>query len=438
MPQLRSQPCARRSPPPRRADAVTIDATRAKAEAAHAKAVLSGSEALIAHLRLVIEKLRREPYGQRSERKQRLLEQLELQLGEMEATASEDEALAEVAAAKAKVEVAAFARAKPVRKPFPEHLPRERVVLPAPCSCAACGSALLVRMGEDVTDTLDVIPRRWKVIQTVRKKFTCRDCERIGQPPAPFHPTPRGWAGPSLLAMIVGVLQADAYAGFNPLFGEAGTPAPITPEFCWAHSRRKFFELADIDANAKRGNKAPPISPLALEAVTCIDAVFDLERATNGLPAEQRLAVREAEVAPLAAALHDWMKRARAWLSRHAHVAKAMDDMLARWGGFTRFLADGRACLTNNAAERSLRGVALGRKAWLFAGSERGGDRAAFMYTLIVTAKLNGVDPQAWLADVRPHRRHADVTPRPSARKRPASLPWKWADNQKLAQIEAA
>ncbi|MEO0761665.1 MAG: IS66 family transposase, partial [Pseudomonadota bacterium] len=173
------------------------------ADAAHAKALVSGGEALIAHLRLEIEKLRRELYGQRSERKQRLLDQLELQLEEVEATASEDEGLAEAAAEKAKTRVGAFERRKPVRKPFPEHLPRERVVIEAPCSCAACGSFRLAKLGEDITETLEVVPRSWKVIQTVREKFTCRDCERVSQPPAPFHPTPRGWAGPSLLAMIV-------------------------------------------------------------------------------------------------------------------------------------------------------------------------------------------------------------------------------------------
>ena len=90
-----------------------------------------------------------------------------------------------------------------MRKPFPAHLPRERVVVPAPACCEACGSGRIVKLGEDVTETLEVIPRRWKVIQTVREKFTCRDCERISQPPAPFHPTPRGWAGPNLLAMIL-------------------------------------------------------------------------------------------------------------------------------------------------------------------------------------------------------------------------------------------
>jgi len=131
-----------------------------------------------------------------------------------------------------------------------------------------------------------------------------------------------------------------------------------------------------------------------------IDAVFDLERAINGLPANQRLEIRRADVAPLVAEVHAWMTAERAKLSKHAPVAKAMDYMLTRWERFTPFLEDGRVCLSNNAAERSLRGAALGRKAWLFAGSERGGERAAFMYTLIDTAKLNDVDPQAWLADV--------------------------------------
>lgn len=507
------------------------------AEAAHAKAVLSGSEALIAHLRLEIEKLRRELYGQRSERKQRLLDQLELQLEEMETAASEDEALAEAAAAKAKSQVAAFERRKPARKPFPEHLPRERVVIPAPCSCAACGSARLVKMGEDVTETLEVVPRSWKVIQTVREKVTCRDCERITQPPAPFRPTPRGWAGPSLLAMIVfekfgqhqplnrqaeryaregvelslstladqvgaaaaalaplhalivahvlraerlhgddttvpllargktetarlwtyvrddrpfggpappavlfrfsrdrrgehpqrhlgqwtGVLQADAFAGFNALFGQERTPGPIIPALCWSHARRKFFELADIAATARRGPKAPPVSPIALEAVTRIDAVFDLERTVNGLPASDRLARRKADVAQVVDDLHTWMTAERARLSRHAPVAKAMDYMLTRWGRFTTFLEDGRICLTNNAAERSLRGVALGRKSWLFAGSERGGDRAAFMYTLIGTAKLNDIDPQAWLADVLARIADTPIT------RLDDLLPWNWA-----------
>ena len=163
----------------------------------------SSTEAVIAALKLEILKLRRELYGQRSERKARLLEQLELQLEELEATATEDELAAEQAAARTSTAVRAFERRRPGRKPFPEHLPRERVVIEAPPTCGCCGSGRIAKLGEDVTETLEVIPRQWKVIQTVREKFTCRDCERITQPPAPFHPTPRGWAGPSLLAMIL-------------------------------------------------------------------------------------------------------------------------------------------------------------------------------------------------------------------------------------------
>jgi transposase len=172
----------------------------AKAEAANTRADLSSSEALIAHLKLAIEKLRRELYGTRSERKARLLDQMELQLEELEASATEDELAAKQAAART---VKSFERKRPSRKPFPAHLPRERIVIAAPESCPCCGSAKLSKLGEDITETLEVIPRQWKVIQTVREKFSCRSCETIAQPPAPFHVTPRGFAGPSLLAMIL-------------------------------------------------------------------------------------------------------------------------------------------------------------------------------------------------------------------------------------------
>ena len=156
-----------------------------------------------------------------------------------------------------------------------------------------------------------------------------------------------------------------------------------------------------------------------------IDAIFDIEREINGESAEWRLAVRRERSAPLVAELEDWMRTERAGLSRHAAVAKAMDYMLKRWDGFTRFLDDGRICLTNNASERALRPLCLGRKSWLFCGSDRGGARAAVMYTLIGTAKLNDVDPQAWLADVLD--RIADM---PQTRL-PELLPWHWkADRQ--------
>ncbi len=174
----------------------------AEAVAARAQAVNASTEALIAHLKLEIEKLRRALYGSHSERKARLLEQMELQLEDLEAAATEDELAAEKAAAQTQT-VQSFERKRPSRKPFPDHLPRERIVIAAPDSCPCCGSAKLSKLGEDITETLEVIPRQWKVIQTVREKFSCRECETISQPPAPFHVTPRGFAGPNLLAMIL-------------------------------------------------------------------------------------------------------------------------------------------------------------------------------------------------------------------------------------------
>ncbi|MEZ5846227.1 MAG: IS66 family transposase [Geminicoccaceae bacterium] len=514
-------------------------------ELARARAVLGASEAMIAHLRLEIAKLRREQYGRSSERRARLIDQLEFQLEELEASATEDEIAAEQAAP-GTTKVAAFERRRPSRKPFPEHLPRERVVIEAPASCTCCGSARLVKMGEDITETLEVIPRQWKVIQTVREKFTCRDCERISQPPAPFHATPRGWAGPSLLAMILfekfgqhqplnrqaeryaregvdlslstladqvgactaalapiheliqqhvlaadrlhgddttvpllarggtrqarlwtyvrddrpfagdappaalfffspdrekthpnrhlagwsGILQADAYGGYNDLYRDGREPAPVTSALCWSHARRKFFELADVAAAARKGKPPDAISPVALEAVTRIDAIFAIEREINGHSAEVRLDIRQHRSRPLIEDLHDWLHRERSQMSKHNPVARAIDYLTGkpgRWEAFTRFIDDGRICLTNNAAERALRGVALGRKAWLFAGSPRGGERAAFMYSLIVTAKLNDIDPQTWLADVLarmpglPVRQLADL------------LPWNWSERQRQA-----
>jgi transposase len=178
--------------------------------------------------------------------------------------------------------------------------------------------------------------------------------------------------------------------------------------------------LADIAANARRGKSATPISPIALEAVKRIDALFDIEREINGLLGAIRMAERQKRSVVLVTALEDWMRAERAKLSRHAEVAKAIDYMLTRWPAFTSFLDDGRICLSNNSAERALRGLALGRKSWLFAGAERGAERAALMYTLIQTAKLNNVDPQAWLADVL--ARIADTTQTQLAE----LLPWKW------------
>ena len=322
-----------------------IDIAALKAALAAAEAKASDAAAEIAFLRLTIEKLRRELYGWRSERKSRLLDQLELQLDELEASATEDELAAELAVA-GTTEVKGFTRRKPARKPFPAHLPRERVVVPPPTSCACCGSDRLSKIGEDVTETLEAVPRRWKVIQTVREKFTCRHCEKISQPPAPFHPTPRGWAEPNLLATIV----FEKYGQHQPL-----------------NRQRDRYAREGVDLS---------LSTLADQVGACA-------------------------------------------------VAKAMDYMLRRWDRFARFLEDGRICLTNNAAERALRGIALGRKSWLFCGSDRGGVRAAAMYTLIGTAKLNDVDPQAWLADVL-----GKIAGTPQSQL-DELLPWNWQDNRR-------
>jgi transposase len=503
-----------------------------------AKARASDDQALIAHQRLQIEKLTRQIYGQRSERTVRLLDQIELAFEELESSATEDEIAAERAVART-TNVLAFTRKRPARQPFPEHLPRERVVEPGPTQCLCCGSPRLRKLGEDITETLEVIPRQWKVIQHVREKLTCRDCEKISQAPAPFHVLARGWAGPSLLAMILfekfgqhqplnrqadryaregvplslstladqvggccavlapliwrierhvfaaerlhsddttvpvlakgktdtarcwvyvrddrpfggpappaamfyysrdrsgehpqahleeyaGIFQADAYGGYTKLYEANRKPGPLVEAACWVHARRPFFILADVAANARRkaqGKTASPISPLALEAVRRIDALFDIERSINGQSVERRRAVRQELSAPLVADLERWLREQRPKLSRGNDLAKAMDYMLKRWPAFTRFLVDGRICLSNNAAERALRGIALGRKSWLFAGSDRGGQRAAAIYSLIVTAKLNNVDPQAWLADVL-----ARIADHP-AHTINQLLPWNW------------
>lgn len=513
-------------------------AAAAEEELTQARAVVSASDAMIRHLQLQIAKLRREQFGHSAERHARLIEQLEMQLEDLETDLGQDRAKTD--AAVAKTTVAAFERRRPARKPFPEHLPRERVVVEAPTSCSCCGSGRIVKMGEDITETLEVVPRQWKVIQTVREKFTCRDCEKISQPPTPFHPTPRGWAGPNLLAMVLfekfgqhqplnrqaeryakegveislstladqvgacaaalqpihdlirthvlgaerlhaddttvplmakggtqtarlwtylrddhpfaggappaalyyfstdrrmehptrhlagwtGILQADAYGGYNGVYHAARKPAPVFSALCWSHARRKFFELADIKATARKGRSVTEeISPIALEAVKRIDAIFDAEREITGMSAVARRDARQRQVAPMVDDLHDWMRAERARMSKHNPVAKAINYMLdedGRWDAFTRFLDDGRICLTNNAAERALRGIALGRKAWCFAGSPRGGERAAFMYSLIVTAKMNDVDPQAWLADLL-----ARIPDMPVSRL-PELLPWNW------------
>ena len=210
-----------------------------------------------------------------------------------------------------------------------------------------------------------------------------------------------------------GIMQADAFAGFYELYEARRKPGAVVEAACWAHSRRKFFELAKL---AK--------APVAVEAVRRIDELFAIEREINGKPPDERKAVRQARSKPLVEALGLWLREQRAKLSAKSDTAKAIHYSLARWEAFTRFLDDSRVCLSNNAAERGLRCVAVGRKNWMFAGSDAGGRRAAAVNTLIQTCKLNNIDPQAWLAHVlarlpdHPAKRIDDL------------LPWNWKAGQ--------
>ena len=230
-------------------------------------------------------------------------------------------------------------------------------------------------------------------------------------PAALFYYSPdRGGTHPEKhLATYSGIVQADAYSGYNGLYIEGRKPGLITEASCWAHGRRKFYELADLQR-----------APVAIEAVRRIDALFAIEREINGQPPDQRRAVRQERSKPLVDDLEKWLREERQKLSSKSPVAKAIAYSLRRWTAFTRFLDDGRICLSNNAAERAVRGIAVGRRNWTFCGSDAGGQRAAAIYTLIETCKLNGVDARAWLADVL--ARLADH----SARRISELLPWNW------------
>jgi transposase len=222
------------------------------------------------------------------------------------------------------------------------------------------------------------------------------------------------------LGGIRGVLPAD---GYRKLYQLDRSPGPILEAGCWVHARRPFFAMADVEQNARQQaakKKAIVLSPIAIEVVRRIDALFDIERPINGASAEERRVVRQELSRPLVDDLRIYLREQRARLSSAHDLAKAIDCILKRWDAFTLFLSEGRLCLSNNAAERALRGVALGRKSWMFCASDRGGQRAAAMYSLIVTAKMNDIDPQAWLADVL-----ARTASHP-AHRLDELLPWNW------------
>jgi transposase len=225
------------------------------------------------------------------------------------------------------------------------------------------------------------------------------------------------------LAGYCGLFQADAFDGYRQLYEPGRSPGRIFEAACWVHARRPFFAMADLEENARRkaaGKKEIPLSPIAIEIVRRIDALFEIERPINGKPPEERTAARQSLSKPLVDGLLIYMREQRAKLARAHDLAKAIDYIIKRWDAFTLFLNDGRVCLSNNVAERALRGIALGRKSWMFCGSDRGGQRAAAMYSLIVSAKMNDIDPQAWLADVL-----ARIAAHP-AHRLDELLPWNW------------
>jgi transposase len=485
------------------------------------------AQAEIAKLRFQLARYRRAEFGRSSEKLEREADQLELAIEALETDQAERLAAASPVVA-AVIESAVEAK-KPARRPLPEHLPREDVIHAAPCACPSCGGVLR-RIGEEITETLDYVPGRFKVIRHVREKLSCRACDTVVAAPAPDHAIARGRAGAGLLAHIVvskyddhlplyrqaeifaregvdletstlsgwvgataaalaplidalaadvmasdtlhvddtpvpvlapgtgktktgrlwtyvrderpfagdrppaalffyspdrkgehprthlkefgGVIHTDGYAGFNELF--AGNR--IAEAGCWAHVRRKFF-----DVHAAIG------SPIAKEALDRIGQLYGIEETIKGLPPDHRRRERQHRSKPITSALASWADETVRKLSRKSELAAAFRYMRARWAALVRCFDDGRLALDNNPAERALRGVAVGRKNWLFAGSDAGGRRAAAMYSLIESAKLNGINPQHYLADVL--TRIADHPARHIAE----LLPWNWQPDIRAA-----
>src|SRR5581483_1639151 len=490
-------------------DLHTLDAAALRDMVIQQHAQISSRDAELERLRLVIARLRRLQFGRKSEKIERQIEQLELQLEDLEARTSQEQQQTENTLPAAAATVFGAATRKAVRRPLPEHLPREVEIHEPPREgCPACGAALS-KLGEDVSEVLEYVPPRFKVIRQVRPKLSCTKCDVIVQAEAPSRPMARGLAGPGLLAHVLvskyadhqplyhqaeiyaregvelerstladwvgatsellahlqdalrqyvmnpgklhaddtpvpvlapgtgktklgrlwayvrddrpagdlaapavwfayspdrkgehphrhlktfcGTLQADGYAGFNRLYDDGR----IREAACWAHVRRKFFDLHQAHA-----------SPIATEALERIGQLYRIESEIRGRPPDERQQVRDERARPLLIALHEWFKTTLTRVSRKSEVAAAIGYALARWPALVRYCEDGRIEIDNNPAERALRAVALGRKNYLFAGSDAGGERAAAIYSLLGSAKLNGIDPEAYLTSVL--RRIAD------------------------------
>ncbi|EEW4295968.1 IS66 family transposase [Escherichia coli] len=386
---------------------------------------LSNREREIDHLQAQLDKLRRMNFGSRSEKVSRRIAQMEADLNLLQ---QESDTLT------GRVDDPAVQRPlrqTRTRKPFPESLPRdEKRLLPTEPCCPECGGSLSY-LGEDAAEQLELMRSAFRVIRTVREKHACRRCDRIVQAPAPSRLIERGIAGPGLLpgnkktktgrlwtyvrddrnagsalapavwfayspdrkgihpqthlAGFSGVLQADAYAGFNELYRDGH----IKEAACWAHARRKIHDVHVRTPSA-----------LTEEALKRIGELYAIESELRGKRAEERQEVRHQKVLPLLASLEGWLREKQKTLSRHSELAKAFGYALNQWPALTRYAEDGWVEVDNNIAENALRLVSLGRKNWLFFGSDHGGERGASLYSLIGTCKLNGVDPERYLHHV--------------------------------------
>lgn len=494
---------------------------------ATAKAELTARDLLIETLRVQIARMRRMAFGAASEKLGAEIAQLELALEELEAAAT----MTALTSPVSKPE-----RPVPVRA-LPEHLPRDEVVVEptsGTCTCPSCGGVLR-RLSADAAEQLDIAPVAWRVVRTIRPKYSCRACDQIVQAPAPVKAIARGratfatlahivvakfdhhlplyrqaemmaaqgididrstlagWTGqasalldpivsrirdeglkaskihaddtpvpvldpgrgrtatgrlwtyavddrasgstrPPLvwyrftpdrtgahpqaeLASFTGHLQADAYAGYDKLY-QSGRVIEVA---CWAHCRRKIFDI----------HQAKPTA-LTTHILERIGALYAIEADVRGRPPDVRWRARQDRTAPLIADLRAALNDALRRLSPKSAMAKAIVYGTKRWTALTRFLDDGRLEIDNNIAERSLRGIAVGRRNWLFAGSRVGGERAAAICTVIETCKMNSIDPQAYIAGVI-----AKIAADWPASRWDELMPWNWQPQLEPTRLAA-
>lgn len=353
----------------------------------------------INRLKALVAKLQRMQFGKSSEK---LREKTQRQVREAEERINAlQEELAETVGEQHDPALPQPLRQSSARKPLPATVPREtRVLPPQESACPACGGGLSP-LGCDISEQLELISSAFKVIETQRPKLSCCRCDTIVQSPMPSKPIERSYAGPGLLARIV----TAKFAEHTPHYRQSEI------------YRRQGVELS----RATLGRWSGAVSEL-------LEPLYDLLREyvlmpgkihTDDIPVPVQAPGRKVKTVPRMQSLYDWIQTQMKTLSRHAELAKAFAYLLKQWNALNLYCENGWAEIDNNIAENALRGVALGRKNWLFAGSDAGGERAALLYSLIGTCKLNGVEPEAWLRYVIGH-----IQDWPANRVRDL-LPWK-------------